>query len=112
MKTVHLQQGDVALERICKLPSNLTPVKADKRGIVLAEGEQTGHHHRIEYQFTPLVELLEAKDGTRFLVNKGDKPVSLVHEEHQPITIEPGIYEVGSIYEVDHLAQMERKVID
>lgn len=112
MKTVHLQQGDVALERIAKLPANLKPVKADPRGIVLAEGEHTGHHHRIERKFTPLVELLQAEDGRRFLVNKGEKAVELTHEEHNPITIDPGIYEVGNIHEVDHLAGMVRVVED
>ena len=112
MKTVHLQQGDVALERIAKLPANLKPVKEDARGIVLAEGEVTGHHHRIDRKFVPLVQLLEDKDGKRFLVNSGNKAVELTHEEHKPIVVDPGIYEVGNIYEVDHLTGMVDKTRD
>jgi hypothetical protein len=107
---IHLQQGDVALERIAKLPKNLKPVKADPRGIVLAEGEVTGHHHRIALR--PLVELLEGEEGRRFLVNNSKSAVELLHEEHNPIVIEPGIYEVGAIHEMDHLAQMEREIGD
>jgi hypothetical protein len=112
MKQIHIQQGDVALERIAKLPPGLKPVKPDPRGIVLAEGEHTGHHHRIERKFVPLVELLEGEDGRRFLVNNSKKAVEVIHEEHKPITVDPGIYEVGNIHEVDHLAGLERKVID
>jgi hypothetical protein len=107
---IHLQQGDVALEKISTLPSGLKPVKRDQRGIVLAEGEVTGHHHRIQFQ--PLVKLLEAEDGRRYLVNNSKSAVALTHEEHNPITIDPGIYEVGAIHEIDHLTQMVAPVRD
>jgi len=34
------------------------------------------------------------------------------HEEHGPVTLEPGVYEVGRVAEYDYLSEMTRNVAD
>ena len=49
MRQIQFRQGDVYLEQIKSLPSNLQIKEPDLPGkIVLAYGEATGHHHSIE----------------------------------------------------------------
>lgn len=103
-----LQQGDVTLKRVSELPKGkIKKIKNDKRGIVLAEGEHTGHCHSIEEISD--AELIQI--GNKLLLQV-DKPVTLKHQEHNAITIEPGIWEVGRIQEYDYYAQMSRPVAD
>lgn len=101
------QQGDVLLKPIATLPAKAKKVKPGKRGHILAEGEITGHHHRIE-------EIDDAelyREGERMLLAV-EKETQLKHEEHGTITVPPGVYEVGIVREWDYLKEMERKVVD
>ena len=109
-KIVQLQQGDVVLLRISKLPGDCKPAKKDARGVVLAEGEFTGHFHGIKAMRG--LALLEAPGGTRFLVNGTDEPVTITHQEHKPVTVEPGVYQVGQVREKDWFQDMVRTVRD
>ena len=97
------QQGDVRRTKIDAIPAGAIEIKPDKRGIVVAEGETTGHYHGIKT--TKKVRFFKL-DDVLF------KAVLLEHQEHHPITVEPGVTEFGPIHEVDHLAGLERKVID
>ena len=78
-----VRQGDILLRKIKKLPKRATRLNTN----VLLEGEATGHAHRIEngqiYQggFDDTL-FVEAIEGT-----------SLVHDEHDPIKLEPGFYQ-------------------
>ena len=86
------RQGDVFIIAVDKIPEGAKPAKKDARGVVLAEGEATGHHHRIGPAFRT-AKLLEHAEGT-FLRVTGGKVVALTHEEHTPIEIPPGDYRV------------------
>jgi hypothetical protein len=102
------QQGDVTLSKIGKLPSGLKRI--DTKGVaVLAEGETTGHYHGIHDEG---VALLEDDRGNKFVENKTGKTVMLTHQEHKPIQVEHGIWEIGIVREHDYFMDMERKVID
>lgn len=109
MKKNQLQQGDVILKRVSQLPSGVSLVKSDKRGIVLAEGEVTGHFHGIKSKRGLKLHRI---DDLLFLENATKAPVIVTHQEHNPISIEPGIWQIGQVREFDYLTQMERKVID
>lgn len=104
------QQGDVLGKPILHLPDGLVVVRNDGRGVVLAEGEHTGHYHSIEDGGVQLLE--DPKTKVRYLVNKNSKPATLKHQEHNPITIETGIFEIGIVREVDHLTGMVAPVVD
>lgn len=101
-----LQQGDVLLRRIKELPDKVAEVHRKNGAFVLAEGEATGHAHRI----FDVDAMFFEKDGKFYL--KNDRPVTVKHEEHKAILIEPGIWEVGQIQEKDWLSGMVRKVVD
>ncbi len=79
------RQGDVLLLPT-DIPKDATITTKDE--IVLAEGEATGHAHRITL---PGVEEL-AKDGVRYLRTHD---VALVkHEEHDTVAVPPGEYKI------------------
>ena len=73
---------------------------------VLFEGEVVGHKHRItEGDF----ELFQ-KDDVLYL--KANSELKVEHEEHRTTTIVPGKYIVDRPREMDHVKNMERRVID
>lgn len=74
---------------------------------VLAEGEATGHAHRLNDN----VDVFECEDGTRqFELNK---PTELLHEEHNPIKLPNSIvFNSGIVQEYDPFEEEVRKVQD
>ena len=99
-----IQQGDVLI-KTTKIPAEAHAVARKGRGYVLAEGESTGHAHVIE----DAVELLE-KDGVLYI--RATAPVVVKHEEHGPVTVPAGEFEVGIVQEYDHFAEEARNVRD
>lgn len=73
------RQGDVALVVVDEIPANVELVPRDKeRGVVLAEGEATGHAHRIPSRHA---NLYRTEADQRYMrVTAG---VQLTHEEHK-----------------------------
>lgn len=73
-----------------------------------AEGEVTGHAHRcLDGNAT----VLEFTDGSRELHVTGER-ASLTHEEHKPVSIDYGQYEVRIVQEQDPLEDYVRNVAD
>ena len=72
---------------------------------VLAHGE-SGHSHVIEDDDAELVQI-----GERMLLRL-EKAATIQHEEHLPITLEPGVWEIGRVKEFDWFERMERQVCD
>jgi hypothetical protein len=105
----HNQQGDVCLLSVKKLPDGCKLAPMDKRGVVLAEGEITGHYHGIEDNG---VSLMVAPNGKRFVVNNGKRAAVLRHQEHNPVRVPPGIHEIGIVREKDWFTDMVRDVKD
>lgn len=103
------RQGDVVLVRISKMPDGVSPIPRENGRVVVAHGEVTGHAHAISEkhvrQFratvntpSPLREDMKLRaDGQvapiTYLEVTG-KPCILKHDEHSPIEIRPGVYEV------------------
>jgi hypothetical protein len=84
------RQGDVLLMRVDKKPSKAATVKRMGGKLVLAEGEVTGHAHTIEGKGA---RLFAVNNDHRFLVVTGTD-ITLAHEEHAAIPLEPGIFRV------------------
>lgn len=70
------------------VPLGARRVSREGNSVVIAHGEATGHRHRI---VSPDAELY-AHEQARFLLVRA--PVELIHEEHAPIELRPGVYEV------------------
>lgn len=104
-----IQQGDVILYRTNIDISNAVKIDKDKRGIVLAEGEHTGHFHGIEIEDDE-AELIRI--GEKMLLNVKTNSVTLKHQEHGSVTIDKGVWEVGQVVEKDWLQDIVRNVVD
>jgi hypothetical protein len=77
------RQGDLLIIKIDRLPEDAVPA----RTLVLAEGEATGHAHRLtrgQVFTTP---------GGGLYFESGEE-MTLGHEEHGPLNFQPGVYEV------------------
>lgn len=97
----YFQQGDVLIKP-ASIPEDLEKRNSD----VVAEGEETGHAHRIvsgDYNMY--------MDGQIMFIQALSE-VELKHEEHKPITIPPGDYEISFVREYDHFAEEARRVVD
>lgn len=95
------RQGDLLFQRVSKLPENLQARQSD----ILAEGETTGHMHRI----VGPAQILEGM-GQEYLQVEAE--TELVHEEHNKITLAPGYYKVIHEREFDPLEEWARTVND
>lgn len=120
----HYRQGDVLFIKIDELP----PLKfKTKKGKVILKGEVTGHAHKIKgdakilevagrianfstriNRMQPTFSILEANSPTLTTENSQvigyavvDAPAELTHEEHKPITIPAGIYQIRRQKEYD-----------
>lgn len=102
------QQGDVVIRKIDNVPSDSKKSIPSATGFVLAEGEHTGHRHQIA--FADEVEMFE-RNGTLYL-SVGEGGATITHEEHAPVELPAGNYEVGNVREYDPFEEEMRKVQD
>ena len=85
-KTEHFRQGDLLFIR-----TDVRKLSGKKiRNGVLARGEVTGHAHRVAD--LAAAEAYEMDNGVFLSVS--DQGVSIVHEEHKPVTLPAGLWEV------------------
>lgn len=104
------QHGDVLILAIRELPSGATRIKpCNGNYVLLAEGEATGHAHTVVA--CSEVALYTLGDSL-YLKVEGDSPVSLVHQEHATQEVQPGVYEIGRVVEVDPFEDEVRQVAD
>jgi len=80
------RQGDVLIETAPSLPAGATVLPH----VVLAEGEITGHSHRVETAGTAR---LYSHQGQMYLQVFGDE-AAVVHEEHGTVRLPHGLYRV------------------
>jgi hypothetical protein len=81
------RQGDVLIQRVDDLPEFCVR-KAD---LILAEGEASGHMHRVADLDS--AELFMGQGGDLFLKVTAEA-ATIVHDEHGPITLQRGTYRV------------------
>jgi hypothetical protein len=92
------RHGDVLIQEVAELPTG-----ADQRSDqapVLAYGEVTGHSHRIETPTAVEFWVHFGPQGQQRFVRVLET-TRIVHEEHQPITLEPGVYRFWQQREYD-----------
>ncbi len=80
-----MRQGDVFIIPIGALPEGLTGARP-----VLAEGEVTGHSHRIA---DPSTAQVLVRPNRMYLEVTADT-ATVVHDEHGPLTVPRGTYDV------------------
>jgi hypothetical protein len=77
------RQGDVLFLKVADLPAALIERKSN----VLVEGEATGHAHRLTAG-----QIWQTGEGLLYL--RAMAGSLIVHEEHAPIELEPGYWQV------------------
>lgn len=85
------RQGDIRLVPTDNQPGKDRTYRLRKRGegLIIAAGEATGHHHRVRDSKARVF----VRDGREFLrVSKNG--ATLEHEEHAPIALESGTFEI------------------
>lgn len=107
--TKQVRQGDVLVMKGGKKTKAHKPTN-DPRGAVLAEGEATGHHHRIKMAGVTLLQAEGVSD--RVLTVAKDVVALLEHEEHATIPIGGGTYTVRRQKEYDYTQRQARNVAD
>jgi hypothetical protein len=96
------QQGDVVLIKIDEAPQGIV-----KKTNVIQEGEHTGHAHRIT-RGNAAISIVSDK----MYVKAGNGGATITHEEHLPVTIEEGDYEVRIVRQKDPFTKLVSRVVD
>lgn len=86
------RQGDILLRKI-----NKKEIKGHRVNNILAYGEVSGHKHQFLDEDIKVYE----EDGVKIIDISKYKSGELTHEEHQPIKLEEGQYEVIRQRELD-----------
>ena len=88
--------------------------------VTVAFGEATGHHHTFDQKHDERHVIGYSwanRGGRRGETNQLEyveltSPATIKHQEHNPITVEPGIYKVKIVREFDHIGGITRTVVD
>ena len=99
------RQGDVLVKKIEKLPKKIKKLDTD----IIVMGEATGHAHRIQ---NGAIYGAIYSWGSQMYLEVYSGGGALVHEEHAPIELEPGIYEVTRQREFDPITKKDPWVLD
>lgn len=96
-----VRQGDILLIKLARpvAADKLEPETSDPRGLVLAEGESSGHHHAVFGKGAKLFRFRDAvgrvltvgREGANIRVVGGG---SAAHPRHLPVSLAPGQWEV------------------
>jgi hypothetical protein len=103
-----IRQGDLLLVPVDTVPSPVSAVRSGR--LVLAEGEATGHAHVVDDERASL-HRVRGNDIWFLRVEEGE-PVLLVHEEHDALSVLPGVYEVRRQREYEPSRAGWRRVAD
>jgi len=80
------RHGDLLIASIDEIPADARPVQH----LVLAEGELTGHSHRIGEK--DAARLFHSSSGMYLRIT--EELATLIHQEHGPIQLPRGLYRV------------------
>jgi len=117
---INYQQGDVKLipegvaipdlrvEEGWVMPKQKEMKLKDKGNVILAEGEVTGHKH----QFWPEGGDAKLYEYNSMLYFRSTQGGTLRHEEHKPIQLPPGNFQIVIVREYNHEDEEARQVAD
>ena len=111
----YYQQGDVLLKKVAELPKGCKKLNTK----VLQLGEVTGHKHQfsstdevavyISPEFAGVEDSITPDVGKFIIVGN---TAMLRHEEHKPVIVEPGVYQVDIVREFNYDKMEAARVVD
>ncbi len=93
------RQGDILIQRVASVPPTARKLKRP----ILASGDATGHSHRIEDRRTARLVTVGQGRGMQIFLEVDADAASVVHPEHDTITLPRGAYRVWRQREFDGL---------
>lgn len=100
------RQGDIMLIEVNNIPKIAVEEKINKQTIVLAEGEATGHAHKIDNKNAAL--FIDKKKQQLYIILT--QPNELIHDEHGKIDMPIGKFKV--IRKREYTPEAIRTVLD
>jgi hypothetical protein len=91
------RHGDLLIKKIDSIPKDCIELETD----ILAEGEVTGHHHKLNGNF----QIYENLQKVKFIETR--EQVRLSHQEHSQLFIPKGKYVVVEEREFDPLENVQ-----
>ena len=90
-------QGDILIEEISRAPKSALGVGHRRaKSAIIAEGEASGHRHRLTGEFVFYRDDALARDIPDQLylghIRIGGAAAQLLHEEHATLALNPGVY--------------------
>lgn len=115
MREAIANQGEIRIDRIASLPDTPTKPFAEKnaKGFIISHSEQ-GHHHILGGD-CEVLERASAPAGAKILYAIVKEPTKLFQDAaapHQPVDLDPGIYEFRIKREYDPFSEQARRVAD
>lgn len=115
MREAIANQGEIRIDRITALPESETKVFTERteKGWIISHSE-SGHHHILGGE-CEVMERTEAPAGARILYAIVKEPTRLFQDAatpHEPVSLDPGIYEFRIKREFDPFAEQIRRVAD
>lgn len=114
-------QGELTIRRLgdaapdARLPAGYTRVQPENGRLIVGHSE-TGHHHTIPATGAEVGVLDKPPEGMRVLYAILRAPAVLEHQRphdtHEPIALEPGVYEIRAAREYDPYAELARQSAD
>lgn len=115
-RIVIAQQGEAKVYRINQLPAGITTTEVERTasGAAIISHSESGHHHVLD-----CADVMERTDnvptGMRILYAIVSAPADLRQDAavpHDPVTLDPGIYEFRIQREFDPFSEQARRVAD
>ena len=85
-------QGDILFVPIKSVPKGLSPTQAQAGRHIFALGEVTGHSHSVAA--TKGLQVYRQGETTYCTIEELTGGVEVEHQEHGPITLDPGAWEI------------------
>lgn len=115
MRTPIANQGEIRIDRVSAFTDAATKPFTEKneKGFIISHSEQ-GHHHILSGA-VDVVERVNAPAGATILHAIVKEPTKLFQDAavpHDPISLEPGLYEFRIKREFDPFSEQARRVAD
>lgn len=114
MRTLIGNQGEIAIFKVDAHKGNAKPFsEKNGKGFIISHSEQ-GHHHILGGD-VEVLERVTVPEGAKILHAIVKEPTKLFQDAavpHQPIDLEPGLYEFRIKREYDPFSEQARRVAD
>lgn len=116
MRKAIANQGEIRIDQITDLPDlNMKPFdEKNAKGFIISHSE-SGHHHILGGDVEVMERTSDVPAGARILYAIVKEPTKLFQDAatpHQPVELDPGIYEMRIKREYDPFSEQARKVSD